>query len=143
MFQQSIQNFRVKDDINLSKAQDMVKKTGHSLALAFDGQQPSSSRPDAGPGRGRMSVKFYFEPVGSPEVSRSVLLRNVANGGRLAFIAQVIIDSGQSLPAFCRLMNLSYTRLYNALQHDDARWSQILRFSEAIGRQVVCHVYKD
>lgn len=134
---QTIAYYRLTDDISLATAQRMLTRMGCSLAFAFEGLQ----RPVRAPLQPSAKVCLHF-PTNPPQEKKS-RIRQVAESGRLSFIAQAIIGSGLSLRAFCEINSLNYNQLYYALKIDDIPLSLAIQIGDAIGHPFTFHVFRE
>ncbi len=135
--QQAIAYYRMTDDIGLATAQRMISRMGCSLAFAFEGLQG----PVRAPLQPSAKVCLHFHTNLPPE--KKSRIRQVAESGRLSFIAQAIIGTGMSLRAFCEINSLNYDRLYHAIKIDNIDLSLAIQIGDAIGHPFTFHVFRE
>ena len=127
----------MNDDISLAAAQRMLSRMGCSLAFAFECLQG----PVRAPLQPSAKVCLHFPTI--PPQEKKSRIRQVAESGRLSFIAQAIIGSGLSLKAFCNVNALNYNQLYYALKIDDIPLSLAIQIGDAIGHPFTFHVFRE
>ena len=112
---QAISNIFIRDDLKLSKAEDIVRSYGYELRLFFP-------------------VKTYPVGIEPPQNERSF-----ENAGNIAGLAKYIYDSNWTINSVSRSMDIYPTVLTNAFTKGDILLSSLYKITDSLG---ICFFWK-
>lgn len=125
----------VADDAKYSKIQEVLAAVGIMLTAKLERSLPQPAE------RGQYKIVGVLPPVNrNPTASSRYLIDCIENGGRLAFLAQYIMDNRHTFQEVCNLCGMEQTSLRSYFMHDDIKVSQIYRIAQCLDASVTWEV---
>lgn len=136
--QQNIYHFMLLDDITLSELQDWFVRLGLLITATFEGASPLPIKSDVTSIVWGMDVRPV---VGNTSMDAQVRLL-AASSSRIAFVAQLIVDTKIGVHAFIKRLGVPRTTFFSWLERGDVRISALNKMAEMTGTHLVWTVEK-
>ena len=134
--QQNIYHFLINDDITLSELQEWFTRLGLKITATFEGIKPLPIESDVptiiwGPD---------VLPVGKKTNLDAQVRLLASSSSRIAFVAQLIIDSKHGVHAFYTRLRVPRTTFMSWLDRGDVRISALYRMAEITSTKLVWRI---